>query len=264
MSGEILKNKVTEYYDEVAKDYMHDRESEYGFEIQKKHIFEMIGDVDGKGRKAVDIGCGSGLLTRELVSRGYEVCGIDVSEKMIENAMLILKEQNIDKSRVHYLLGDIENLSFPDNYFDIIISIGVLGSLPSYRKALNEIYRVLKPEGLAIIALGSRISPYFMAYMITKKTVIRLYHLLRHYCFKREVRSAFERNFCLPWDFKRQVRDAGFVLLDNVFCFFIFYPLHQLFPGLSVAISRKLELLSRFRILRLMGSQFIVKLTKRV
>lgn len=92
------------------------------------------------GDKILDVGCGKGFLMYDFtkVVPGIEIQGIDISEYAIANA----KEEIKDNIRV----GCATELPYPDDYFDLVISITTLHNLPNYDldKALREIERVSK------------------------------------------------------------------------------------------------------------------------
>src|SRR5947208_2532423 len=56
-------------------------------------------------------------------------------------------------------VGDIEQIAFPDNSFDAVVCLGVLGYLDRDERALREIWRILKPGGRAVIDTGGAICP---------------------------------------------------------------------------------------------------------
>lgn len=109
---------------------------------------ELIGDLNGK--KVLDLGCGKGYMTISFLESGAFVSAIDISPKSIElvkkNAFEIGKNDNLVA-----MVMDAHNLEFEDESFDIVIADGILHHLTDIPKALNEIKRVLKSDGYAII-----------------------------------------------------------------------------------------------------------------
>ena len=97
----------------------------------------------------LDVGCGTGISTFELAKRIDDdglIYGIDFSPPMIDQA-----EKNAERSRfpnIKFSTGDAEQLDFPDSMFDLVFSNQTLPFIPNRRKALTEMYRVLKPGGL--------------------------------------------------------------------------------------------------------------------
>ncbi len=100
------------------------------------------------GDRMLDVGCGYGGLAR-LVATDLgigEAHGIDVDETVLEEAT---------SKGVLALHADISQgpLPYPDGYFDFITSFGMLDYLPVFDDALDEIYRILKPNGHVLISL---------------------------------------------------------------------------------------------------------------
>jgi|GEM_PF-5296185 len=71
---------------------------------------------------------------------------------MLEQPRKINHERKLN---IEFKKADVENLPFPDNYFDVIISKHVLHHIPNLDKTLNEAHRCLKKDGVLIIALNS-------------------------------------------------------------------------------------------------------------
>lgn len=94
---------------------------------------------------ALDIGCGTGAITRVLAeSPGIrEVFGIDLSGIFIEKA----RELAGANSRLSFLIGDARAVPFSDASFDLVVFHTVLCHLPGPERALEEAHRVLRPGG---------------------------------------------------------------------------------------------------------------------
>ncbi|MES2122573.1 MAG: class I SAM-dependent methyltransferase [Chlamydiota bacterium] len=94
------------------------------------------------GDKILDVGCGKGFLLYDFtkVVPGLEIWGIDVSDYAIANA----KEEIKDRLQV----GNAVALPYPDDFFDLVISINALHTLHNYdlENALREIERVGKKD----------------------------------------------------------------------------------------------------------------------
>jgi ubiquinone/menaquinone biosynthesis C-methylase UbiE len=96
----------------------------------------------------LDVACGSGISTlklHEMCKGNAKVYGIDISEKMIDEANKIAKQREL-KDVIYYKM-DAEELDFPDSTFDFVLSNMSLNYFPDKLKALSEVNRVLKPGG---------------------------------------------------------------------------------------------------------------------
>ena len=94
----------------------------------------------------LDLGCGAGNYVRFLASIGHRVTGLDYSFPSLNRAL------SADPKRYgHYVGGDAYSLPFCNECFDLVVSIGVLQALASPEHALDEMVRVLRPEGLLVI-----------------------------------------------------------------------------------------------------------------
>jgi SAM-dependent methyltransferase len=105
---------------------------------------------EARGKKVLEIGVGLGADHEQFAKAGAELYGIDLTPRAIEHT----------RSRIRLIggqsklsVGDAENLNFPDESFDWVYSWGVLHHSPDTPKAISEVYRVLKPGGLAKIMI---------------------------------------------------------------------------------------------------------------
>jgi len=107
------------------------------------------------GKRVLDYCCGNGDDTVKMAKMGAaEVCGIDISDVGIEHGRNHAREEGV-QGRAKFFVMDAENMEFPDNHFDVIKIYGCLHHL-DLSKALPELSRVMKPDGIAIAteALG--------------------------------------------------------------------------------------------------------------
>ena len=102
------------------------------------------------GERVLDVGCGTGSLSMAIarLTAAGSIVGIDGSKGFIEYA----RAQNSDP-RVRFVLGDAQNLSYPEASFDRCLSLLVVNHIPDTPKALNEICRVIKPGGVVATAM---------------------------------------------------------------------------------------------------------------
>lgn len=102
-------------------------------------------DMKGlKGKKVLDIACGTGVLTEQFVRMGADVTAIDLTPKAVE---LTKKRLELYHLTANVMQADAQELPFPDNTFDYVCAWGCLMHMPRTEKAISEIKRVLKPGG---------------------------------------------------------------------------------------------------------------------
>jgi SAM-dependent methyltransferase len=107
--------------------------------------------------RVLDVGCGTGLLATRLADAGYEVTGVDPSEGMLE----ILAAQT---SEVDAVSGSATSLPFPDDSFDVVLSVAVMHHIADaadVRQTLFEMVRVAKPSGRVLVWDHNPRNPYW-------------------------------------------------------------------------------------------------------
>ena len=101
-----------------------------------------------KGDHVLDLGSGAGndcFVARAIVGEMGKVTGLDFTDAMIEKA--IINNKKLGYANVEFIRGDIEEMPFQENTFDVIVSNCVLNLVPDKEKAFSEMMRVLKPGG---------------------------------------------------------------------------------------------------------------------
>jgi ubiquinone/menaquinone biosynthesis C-methylase UbiE len=101
----------------------------------------------------LDVGCGSGfdlLVAAPLVGAGGRVCGIDITDRMVELAAEYLRPLSGPQADV--CVAACEAIPFDPELFDIVISNGMLNLSPQKDLCLREVHRVLKPGGRFLLA----------------------------------------------------------------------------------------------------------------
>jgi ubiquinone/menaquinone biosynthesis C-methylase UbiE len=143
----ITEKEVRETYDRIAKKY------HKGRQIDKKMIYNEYNEVPAtlsllqniRGKKILDLGCGTGIYTKILKKKGAKVQGIDISPKMIEFAKQYVKG-------VDFKVGSAYKLPYKSGTFDIVLASLVVHYFGNLDKAFKEIRRVLKKNGVFIFS----------------------------------------------------------------------------------------------------------------
>jgi len=115
-----------------------------------KVIEQLFGQIDlGNVKKVLEVGCGAGVLSSYLAEEyKWKVTGIDLDPEQIERA----KKDHRENRYLEFIEADITKLAFGDNEFDLVLSFDALHHIPDWDKALNEISRVLRPNGFYVLS----------------------------------------------------------------------------------------------------------------
>lgn len=243
------------YFDAVAREYLLEREEQYSFLSQREHVLALL---PARMERVLDIGCGPAVMEGPLLARAGEVWGIDASDRMVAFGRTRMLGHP-EGGRCRLSVGDIQSLAFADASFDAVLSMGVLEYLLSYDRALAEIRRVLRPGGVAVITVPSRVSAYHLA----RERAEALRGLAKRALGRPPAASRrFVTNRCVPSRLDRQLEEAGLRKVEARYCNFILYPLHELHAGASLALNRRLSRLAGPGLEARLGTQYIVKAQK--
>ena len=132
----------------------------YGDFASRRMFLETFGKI--KGKKILDIGCGSGRNMKWLESVGATVTGVDLSPELVKATR---------KLGLDVVEGDATKLPFKDNTFDVVYSLGVVEHFEETEKAVKEHVRVCKKGGTIAVVVPNKLSPFFF--------IEPLYHLLQ-------------------------------------------------------------------------------------
>ena len=115
------------------------------FQHINKQIAELIKPKEGMS--ILDVGCGWGLLLRELtqLNMNLNLYGIDISPEMVRIA------KKVRNKNIWITHGSADKLSYANNKFDVVICILSFHHHPNSMQSLKEMYRVLKSEGKIIL-----------------------------------------------------------------------------------------------------------------
>jgi ubiquinone/menaquinone biosynthesis C-methylase UbiE len=128
------------------------------------------------GRDLLEVGCGMGTDLLQFARGGARVTGLDYTPRSIE---ITRRRFEVYGMPGRFVLGDAENLAFPDESFDVVYSNGVLHHTPDTQRAIDEVYRVLRPGGVAKVMLYNRASFHYWAKVILRFGILQG-ELLRH------------------------------------------------------------------------------------
>ncbi len=120
-------------------------------------------------KKVLEIGAGLGTDLLQFARAGAVCTDLDLSETHLELAQ---KRFELYGFTGTFLLGDAENLPFDNNSFDGVFANGVLHHTPDTQKAIDEVHRILKPDGIAMIMLYHKQSFFYWYHLVFGKGII--------------------------------------------------------------------------------------------
>lgn len=118
-----------------------------GYDLSKRigEVFEM------KDRKVLDVACGRGAFACYYAKNfGARITGVDVNPDMIKSSVNRAKKEGVEDI-TEFRVADALNLPFPDNSFDVVVNECAVGLTSDPQKCLDEMVRVVKPEGFVVI-----------------------------------------------------------------------------------------------------------------
>lgn len=148
-----LTLKQSEFYNDVKFPNYDDIEN-FGTLLDKSYNSIFVNKLDKEIRynsRVLEAGCGTGQLSIALSRFNRKIHSIDLSKGSLTEGKKFI--DNNDIKNVQFYRMNIFNLFFPKNYFDIIISNGVLHHTHNAELAFNKLSEKLKPGGIIVIGL---------------------------------------------------------------------------------------------------------------
>jgi SAM-dependent methyltransferase len=129
-----------------------------GWEVVRVLSGKLARQIEFRGERYLDVGCGNGSFTLGLGRDFSETVGIDVEEDRLAEFQRKIDEQRIPHTTIQSMSA--ESMAFPDDHFDVVTAIEVIEHIPHLETALDEIRRVLKPGGIFGITCPNRLFPF--------------------------------------------------------------------------------------------------------
>ena len=140
------------------------------------HHHHLVLDAVPHGGRVLEIGCGEGLLARDMAAQSCQVTGLDRDEASIIRAHSLNAARN-----VNFLCGDLMHAPFEAESFDAVISIATLHHVGT-AAGLEAMRDLVRPGGtLVIIGLASSVFPNDLLWDVSGFVTTRLFRLTRGY-----------------------------------------------------------------------------------
>ncbi len=213
-----LKKIIIKRYNNIK---ILEKYKQYSFSGLKKIELKLINKFVKKNSKILDVACGSGRVLLVLAKK-HDVYGIDISKKMV-----FLTRQNLIKRKLKAKLEvmDACSLKYKNKSFDCVLFLGNgFEQIPEKMnriKALEEIFRVLKQNGIFILTTQSALFPDF------KIWVLLFFQYVKYHLFKKIKEFEFGDlilkditdvyiHISNPFFIKKRLKHIGFNLIKIV------------------------------------------------
>ena len=160
-----MSEKVISDYNgyDYKKEFWEDVDREYEDQADRMAIRKLL---PKRMEKFADIGGGYGRLATEYLKRAHKVIIFDYSKSELKQA------QEIYGNKIETRAGDIYKLPFKDGELDGLMMVRVTHHLKELDKAMAELYRVLKPGGVAVIEVANKRTLPKMARYVTGRSKV--------------------------------------------------------------------------------------------
>lgn len=142
----MSEKTVEKGYDKIARKY-HEKRNK----LDRRNELEQFASMLPKNAKILDAGCGSGVpVSKFLSDKGFEVTGVDISERMIN-----LAKESVPKAT--FIKKDITRMKFPKDSFGGLVAFYSIIHIPREKHAnlYKKFHEILKPESVMLVSLGS-------------------------------------------------------------------------------------------------------------
>lgn len=148
-----------DFYTEMGVDWLSARKNSVHTESELSYLTGLM----RKGSMILDLACGYGRFSIPLAERGYRVYGVDITPAFIDVAQKEAGKRSLD---IEFKVGDMRKIPYNNESFDYVIcmwnAFSELALQADQNAAVREMYRVLRPDGMAIIEMRNHRSSGLM------------------------------------------------------------------------------------------------------
>jgi 2-polyprenyl-3-methyl-5-hydroxy-6-metoxy-1,4-benzoquinol methylase len=249
-----------------ADEYQEKTPLAHFYNTRIRRVSELLSGFE-EGR-VLDVGCGPAVIGRIFRGKPIRYHGVDVSAEMLR----VCDSTFGGDAQYNFSIGSIEALGFQNNFFDVVLCMGVWEYVRDSHAAVREVARVLKPNGILIATMLNAASPYRLwqsyGYWKLRNGMRKLGRMARGGCPPQAAASApgGKRPCSVHLGakaFQQLLTEGGLQVEDVLYYDFnlIPAPLDAKIASVSVALSSRLEFLGRSW-LKFLGTGFMVTCRK--
>jgi ubiquinone/menaquinone biosynthesis C-methylase UbiE len=179
-------HKIERMYDTIAREYSETFSGEHEKKPKDQEILHRFSQEIGDRRPVWDFGCGPGQTTEYLKNLGIEISGLDLSEKILEQA-------RINHPEIHFRKGNILKLEFENDSIAAVVSFYAIVHFTEeqVRIAFREVFRVLQPGGIFLFTYHIGADTIYIEEFLGKKISINFKFFPTDFIYSCLKRSGF-------------------------------------------------------------------------
>lgn len=230
-SGDFSETNLAISWNQAAqkvKSYHQAPSTRIYLDQEKKMINTHLSPLEGKKFLKTDLWneAKNTQILKHVVEEGATVFGIDISPIVTRQALLSFKHR---QNRPHLMTEDLRNLPYQDNTFGCIYSMGTVEHFPETEKAIQELYRVLKKGGTAIIGVPNKHDLFLRPLLVFVMQKLGLYSFGYEKSFsKKELRCMLEKANFEVESYGSLLFMPGILRILDIFLFLHMRPLTKL------------------------------------
>jgi len=181
-------NRIESLYDKVAREYAEKFSGEHERKPKDQEILRRFAQEIGGRRPVWDFGCGPGQTTQCLTNLGIDISGLDLSERILEQA-------RTNHPKIHFQKGNILELEFEDDSIAGAVAFYTIVhfSEEQVRRACHEVLRVLQPGGIFLLTYHIGEKTIHVEDFLGKKVDIDFMFFTADFIFRCLKNSGFEK-----------------------------------------------------------------------
>jgi len=153
------------------------------FQFETKYL---VSHLEGY-RDILSVGCGPAIIEGKLSEHGFNITGLDISVEAIKCA----------PDTVRAFAGRAEDMPFAESSFDVVTFVASLQFIEDYRKALQQSFTVLRPEGKIIVMLLNPKSEFFKERLLEPDSYV---NLIKHTDLN-EIADVIQKSFIVQTEY---------------------------------------------------------------
>ncbi len=170
------------FYEKIFAKEFDAKMNQYDLRKRLSVIYEELLTEDIGQKRLLDAGCGTGWFSKFACDRGAFVTSMDLGENLLHEV-----SRKCSSERV---VGSILEMPFQDGTFDYVVCSEVIEHVPDPQKALFELHRVLKRDGILVLTTPNRF--WYFSLVIANFLKIRPYQGLENWLWYKELKRSVE------------------------------------------------------------------------